>query len=174
MLPSFAVFLTQTFDPPRLISLARSAVEAEVQGKPTQTSGKTPPRPVFVTIEIDGQVRGCRGDLRTRAKSLEEEVVLAARSAAAHDPRYRPLTPKDLKRYLVTVTVVGRLEPLGTIAMLTPEEGLVLKAGSRTGIVLPWEGKDPATRLKWAYRKAGVAEGSAVSLQKLIAERFRG
>lgn len=159
----------------RLIALARAAVVAEVNGVSAPREAKaTPAKPVFVTIEIGGQVRGCRGDLTTRARSLEEEIVLAARAAAAHDPRYRPLSRQELKRFLVTVTVVERAEPIEDLRSLTPSEGLVLRSGGRTGVVLPWEGKDPATRLDWAYKKAGVTKSAPVSLHRLIAERFRG
>jgi hypothetical protein len=40
--------------------------------------------------------------------------------------------------------------------------------------VLPWEGKDPRIRLKWAYQKAGVAIGASANLYRLTATRFRG
>ena len=170
-----ALASAQSYDERRLVEIARGAVVAAVQGtKAAKPGGSTTARPVFVTIEIDGRVRGCRGDLTARARSLEEEVALAARSAAAHDPRYRPLSPGDLKRFLVTVTVVDRTEPLRGVGGLTPEDGLVLKVGGKTGIVLPWEGKDPQVRLDWAYRKAGVGKGSGASLERLVARRFRG
>lgn len=171
-----AVGWSQSYAPHLLIDIARNAVNAEVLGSRTvpKISGTIPAKPVFVTIEVNGAVRGCRGALATRFNSLEAEILQAARSAAAHDPRYRPLSKEELKQFLVTVTVVERLEPINSVSGLTPEDGLVLKSGNRTGIVLPWEGKDPATRLKWAYRKAGVAEGSSVSLQRLIAQRYRG
>jgi AMMECR1 domain-containing protein len=100
-----------------------------------------------------------------------------ARSAAAFDPRYRPLTRDDLRDFLVTVTIIERLEPMekSAIGSLTPEHGLVLKTtGGKTGVVLPFEGKDPKVRLTWAYRKAGVAENVACNLQRMFAERFRG
>src|SRR5215212_10150835 len=95
--------VAQTPDEKALIELARSAVVAEVTGKKLSKSDrKSPPKPVFVTIESKGQVIGCRGTLEVRSASLEEEIVLAARSAAAHDPRYKPLSPADLKSFLVT------------------------------------------------------------------------
>lgn len=162
-------------DDARLVAIARAAVESEVRGAAPPSIGfRSCARPVFVTIEVAGTVRGCRGDLTTRTQSLEEEVALAARAAATHDPRYRPLSPAELSKFLVTVTVVSRTEPLGDVRSLTPEDGLILRSNGRTGIVLPWEGKDPLVRLDWAYRKAGVGRGASVVLDRLVATRVRG
>jgi MEMO1 family protein len=159
----------------RLIQLARSAVVAEVLHRPLpqpQTGSAT--LPVFVTIEIHGAVRGCRGGLETRTPTLENEVILEARSASQHDPRYKPLQVADLASFKVTVTLVDRVEPIDSVEGLTPEQGLVLKSGDRTGVVLPLEGRDATTRLHWAFRKAGVPEGTPVQLFRLSARRFRG
>lgn len=164
-------------DEARLIGLARAGIRAQVRGEAApKFDSKTPARPVFVTIERAGQVVGCRGGLRARTASLEAEVVAAARSAASADPRYRPLSPAQLQNFRVTVTVVQAQIPLDASAIsgLGREDGLVLQAGNRTGIVLPWEGSDPATRLSWAYQKAGVARGARCRLFRLKAERFAG
>lgn len=160
-----------------LIAVARQSVAAAVRGQsaPAPQNGEAA-RPVFVTIERRGQVCGCRGNLRARAASLQEEVALAARSAARADPRYRPLVPADLNDFLVTVTVVEKQRPLeiGALGSLQRDEGLVLQSGNKIGVVLPWEGSDPRVRLGWAYKKAGVAPGSSCRLYRLIAARFRG
>jgi AMMECR1 domain-containing protein len=165
----------QVYNESRLIQIARQAVVSEVTGKSSSLPPEgTLPRPVFVTIEVAGQVRGCRGELTIRGRSLESEVALAARAAAAHDPRYRPLSPLETKRFLVTVTIVERQETIESVNGLRAEDGLILKSGGRTGIVLPWEGRDPAIRLDWAYRKAGVPRERSVVLSRLVAQRFRG
>ena len=159
----------------RYVDLARLTIRAEVLGKPHPNApalGGT--RPVFVTIEVGGRVRGCRGSLDKLELSLEAEIVRSARAAAAHDPRWTPLKPKELDTMKVTVTVIDRLEPIASVASLKPEDGLVLELGKRAGIVLPWEGKDPRIRLEWAYRKAGVPEGSPATLRRMIATRFIG
>ena len=158
----------------KYIEIARKAVVAAVQGSVFSPKGNGKPVPVFVTIERKGAVIGCRGSLKPRSASLEQGIADAARSAAQHDPRYRPLQSGDLKEFLVTVTLVQRLEPLRNVSGLTREDGLVLTQGSKVGIVLPWEGKDPKVRLSWAYRKAGVLEGSDCKLERLVAVRFRG
>jgi AMMECR1 domain-containing protein len=162
-----------------LIALARGAVRAAVEGRAAPAvSGTEPAQGVFVTVErgATGEVVGCRGSLLPRCRSLEEELAQAARSAAAYDPRYKPLTPAVLRDFRVTVTLVDRLEPLdrAAIAALTPEDGLVLRAGDKTGVVLPYEGRDPRVRLRWAYRKAGIPEGAPCSLLRMAARRFRG
>jgi len=164
-------------EPSPIVVLARDAVRAEVLGQQAPAPhAATPPQPVFVTIERRGRILGCRGTLESRSRSLEQEVLLAARAAAGHDPRYRPLTSGDLDGFLVTVTRVERLEPISQddVPSLTPDQGLVLRAGEAVGVVLPWEGKDPRVRLEWAYRKAGVRQGTGVRLFRMIAERERG
>jgi|SRR5579862_9725412 len=177
MLQAFALICAgaQSIDQNKLLAIAHQAIEREVRCELSQGYGtQTPARPVFVTIELNGVVLGCRGSLLARSTCLEEEVAQDARAACAHDPRYRPLTLADLDRILVTVTVVSDQQPIASVEGLTPAEGLVLVSGSRTGVVLPWEGKDPRTRLDWAYRKAGVPKGSPVTLYRMTAERFRG
>ena len=160
---------------PTLVAFAKQVVVATVKGEPMpkdEIDGMA--KPVFVTIERGGKILGCRGTLRARTARLGDEIRTSAQSAAAHDPGYRPLEAKDLDGFLVTVTLVDRLEPMSGVAGLRPDDGLVLTAGGKQGIVLPWEGKDPQTRLRWAYQKAGVAIGSAARLERMIAERWRG
>ncbi len=162
-------------DGPRLVHLARAAVRAEVLRQPLPKPPLLgPSRPVFVTVEVAGRVRGCRGSLDRLEPSLAAEIVHAARAAAAHDPRWTPLAAKELAAMKVTVTVIDRLEPIASVSTLTPDQGLVLDAGKTKGVVLPWEGKDPRVRLQWAYRKARVPEGSPATLHRMFASRFQG
>lgn len=159
----------------RLLSIAHRAIERQVEGKPPEaTAGGPSAEPVFVTIERSGVVIGCRGDLTPRTASLDDEVAQEARAACAHDPRYRPLSVGDLRNLLVTVTIVHGQDRIESVDGLQPGDGLVLESNGRTGVVLPWEGKDPQIRLDWAYRKAGVSKSSPVVLFRLRAERFRG
>ena len=150
----------------------RAAVAEVRHSEPPALPGAHPVKPVFVTIEIGGNVHGCRGSLETRSQSLESEIILAAQSAAAHDPRYQPISLKQLGNFKVTITIVEARRQISDVDDLAPVDGLALESGARWGIVLPWEGKDPRIRLQWAYRKAGVAEGTPANLYRLIAERF--
>ena len=172
MLLLAAVWLSSVND---CVRLAKETVIAAVRSTPLpKTKILSTAKPVFVTIEVNGSVRGCRGTLLPQSANLGDEIRRAAEGAAIHDPRYQPLRVSDLLRMAVTVTIVDRLESIPSVAGLRREDGLVLRSGNRTGIVLPWEGFDADTRLQWAYKKAGVAPGSSVQLQRLTGERYRG
>jgi len=167
--------LAFAYDQKALINLAKSTIRAEVENKkPPKAQQHYPARPVFVTISTANRILGCRGSLESRTDSLESEVILAARSAARHDPRYPPINAADIAKIEVTITVIDALITINSVDALRPEDGLVLRSGSKIGVVLPWEGKDPKTRLKWAYKKAGVDFGSPCTLQLMKAERFKG
>ena len=163
-----------------LIAVARAAVRNAVTGvsatRTTDDLTHLPAQAVFVTIERKGSVVGCRGTLHPHTASLVAEVMSAARSAATTDPRYRPLTSADLSQFLVTVTIIERLEPIDRVAArsIGPADGLALEAGGKIGVVLPWEGRDPATLLHWGYRKAGISEDTPCTLWRVVARRFRG
>lgn len=152
---------------------AYQTVEALLRGETLSVpKTKTPAKGVFVTIESQGNVVACRGALTPSEPTLELEIQKAARSATMFDPRYHRVNLGS-KQFKVTLTIVGRQEPLGAIQNLQPKDGLVLRSSKGVGVVLPWEGRDPATRLKWAYKKANTPEGTSVSLSRLIAERYR-
>lgn len=128
---------------------------------------------MFVTLEVGNQVRGCSGSLAPRLPQRWQEAEDALRRAL-HDTRYRPIQRGELSRVRISVTVVHHLEPLEDIRLLGgTEQGLVLQTpDGRQGVVLPYEGRNPIERLRWAYRKAGVAEGTPVQIYCLRAERF--
>lgn len=158
-----------------LIRYAHQVVASEVRRTPSppiENLGQV--APVFITLEVDGVIRGCRGSLTVRTASLAAEIAEAARSATRNDPRYKPLVAKELDRLKITVTLVERLEPIEWPDYLSPEHGLVFRSGSKVGVVLPWEGKDPEVRRTWAYRKAGVPVGSPGSFWRMSGQRFRG
>jgi AMMECR1 domain-containing protein len=148
-------------------------VEALLSGRAAPAlKGEDAPKGVFVTIEIGNEVVGCRGALEPTETTLGKQIARACTEAALHDPRYGPVRLRG-RAFKVTLTVIERLEPIGDARQVVPAEGLVLRAGEKVGVVLPWEGKDPMVRLEWAYKKAGVKLGAPAQLQRMVAERWR-
>jgi AMMECR1 domain-containing protein len=117
-------------------------------------------------------VRACRGTLSPQASSLQAEIQRIARSAALHDPRYGPVQLKG-RPFSITLTRVSRLEPIEDVQSLLPEHGLVLYQNEKTGVVLPFEGRDPKIRLEWAYKKAKANPREPVRLERMFASRER-
>ena len=131
---------------------------------------------VFVTVEKRGEVtpRGCRGTLQPISRSLAEEIVRNSIAACSRDRRVVPLRLTELPHCLISLTVVLSARPISSLAQHdAARNGLVARRGSKIGIVLPFEGRDAATQLNWARRKAGLKENDSAQLYELVAVRFR-
>jgi len=137
-----------------LIGLARQAIEGELgrSTEPTDACGEwlawlQEPAATFVTLELDGRLRGCIGSLEAQ-RSLRDDVTGNARSAAFEDPRFPSLTAQELDGLGVEVSVLSEPEPIECcseaelLAALRPGvDGLVLECGSHRSTFLPqvWE-----------------------------------
>ena len=92
---------------------------------------------VFVTLHLDGRLRGCIGRFES-ASSLHATIREMTRSAAFSDPRFPPLSRKEALRMEIEVSV---LSPLKRIASLDEfklgRDGIYMIKGSRHGTFLP-------------------------------------
>lgn len=119
----------------------------------------------FVTLEIDGRLRGCIGSM-TAHRALVADVVANAVRAAVADRRFEPLTPQALDAAEIRVSVLSRPRQIACadeaelLAQLVPgETGLILAEGDRRALFLPsvWSGlPDPAAFVRALRRKAGL------------------
>jgi len=138
-----------------LVSLARSAVEAEV-------CGAVPPRPqssaglmgerrgCFVTLTNRGRLRGCIGTFEPH-RPLGEMIVEMARSAA-RDPRFvmDPITPGELSQLTVEVSILSPLEETDEPESLqVGTHGIYIVSGGRSGCFLP----EVATDMGWSAQE---------------------
>ncbi|HVF09921.1 MAG TPA: AMMECR1 domain-containing protein [Abditibacteriaceae bacterium] len=165
-----------------MLSLARRAMTQYLQhGTMLRAPAHLPPilrrrAAVFVTVENRWKIapRGCRGTLQPSTPTLADEIIRNSIAACSRDRRVAPLRLAELPQCLISLTVVLRVQPLSSIAGHDPDNnGLIAQSGSRIGIVLPYEGRDAAVQLKWAKRKAGLADDAPAQLSELIAVRFR-
>ena len=136
-----------------LVNLARTTVKKYLEtGEPPKPPANTPPKlfencGVFVTLNKlkngTKQLRGCIG-LPYPTNPLVEAVIDAAVSAATQDPRFEPLTPKELDSIVFEVSV---LTPPEEVVVDNPQEylnnikvgehGLIVEKGFRKGLLLP-------------------------------------
>jgi AmmeMemoRadiSam system protein B/AmmeMemoRadiSam system protein A len=123
-------------------------------------------RRTFVTLEIDGQLRGCVGSLLA-ANPLVADVVANTYKAAMQDPRFQAMTSHELGKARVTISILSHLRPMtfGSDAelmeKLRPEtDGLAIHAGARRALFLPkvWDVlPQPPDFLHHLKQKAGLS-----------------
>jgi len=149
-----------------LIAISRSSVEEAVTGgelkwDPTGASGNLREEAaVFVTIRKDDQLRGCVGSV-VPVQSLGAAVASAARNAAIGDPRFPPVTLKELPELHFEISVLSPFRRVSdTREIQVGEHGLWIEKGRYQGLLLPqvatehnW---DRATFLEETCIKAGL------------------
>jgi AmmeMemoRadiSam system protein A len=125
------------------------------------------PRATFVTLHLEGRLRGCVGSLEAQ-RPLVADVAESAWSAAFRDPRFDPLDRAELRGLAISISVLGPLEPLAVaseqelVARLRPGvDGLLLRQGRLRGTLLPavWRHvADAREFVREVKRKAGLPE----------------
>ncbi|MGQ9365715.1 AmmeMemoRadiSam system protein B [Azospirillum sp. ST 5-10] len=141
-------------------------------------------RRTFVTLEVDGSLRGCIGTLAP-VEPLIRDVVGNTLKAAVQDPRFPPLSAAELPRVTLTVSILSHDRPVAfadeaaLLADLRPhEDGLIVRDRGRSALFLPkvWsalpERRDFLRHLK---AKAGLApdrESGTLRAFRFAAETF--
>lgn len=114
---------------------------------------------VFVTLKMDGQLRGCIGTIQGRTESIADEIIQNAISAGLEDPRFNPVSKKELNKIQYSVDVLKDAEPIEDMGELdTKRYGVIVKKGRKSGLLLPnLEGVNrPQDQVSIALKKAGI------------------
>ncbi|MBU2611402.1 MAG: AmmeMemoRadiSam system protein A [Chloroflexi bacterium] len=137
-----------------LLRLARQALESGVRGQPLPALDAATLSPTlradgasFVTLTVQGELRGCIGVLEP-CQSLAEDVREHAVAAALQDYRFPPVEEHELAQIEIEVSRLSLPEPLDyttaedLLARLRPGvDGVILRDGFRRATFLPqvWE-----------------------------------
>jgi uncharacterized protein len=136
-----------------LVNLARKTVELYLEKHTILKPPKETPQKllaqcgVFVTISSitrgQKELRGCIG-YPYPTSPLVEAVIDSAINAATQDPRFDPLTPKELGTVVFEVSVLTPPELVETSnpqeyvkKIILGEDGLIIEQGYRKGLLLP-------------------------------------
>jgi len=138
----------------------------------------------FVTLTRNGQLRGCIGSL-VASRPLRDDVIDNAQLAALNDPRFLPLSARDLPAIAIEVSVLSPSEPMeftsheDALAQLRPGiDGVIMSAGRRRATFLPqvWdELASPELFMAHLMRKAGLSPtywGDDVRLSRYTVTAF--
>jgi len=164
------------------LRLARMAVECYVR------EGRAPALPgrpegllaekagVFVSLKLEGQLRGCIGTFQPTQPNVAAEIIRNAISSACRDPRFLPVTAEELPRLQYSIDILSRPEPVEDMSQLDPSRyGVIVQSGSRRGLLLPdLEGVSTVEdQVAIARRKAGIPPGAPIQLQRFTVRRIR-
>ena len=95
------------------------------------------PMGAFVTLKINGALRGCIGRFFSE-EPLYNVVSESAISSAFEDPRFSPLTKNEYKVTNIEITVIGPLKKINNInEIVLGKHGIYIKKGLRAGTMLP-------------------------------------
>jgi len=164
-----------------LVRLARRTVEAFVRKdevvRPKRLSAEMKQRAgVFVSIHKLGELRGCIGTFEPQHANVAEEIVANAISSAMRDPRFSPVTKKELKKLDYSIDVLSRPEPVESIEQLDPKRyGVIVEAGWRKGLLLPdLEGVNTVEeQVRICRLKAGIEPDEEVKLYRFEVKRYK-
>lgn len=130
----------------------------------------------FVTINRNGQLRGCIGNI-TSAMPLFQSVINNAISACSKDRRFRPMTEAEINDIDVEITILSPLEPLGDVEDIEiGRHGLYITKGRNSGLLLPQVAKEYGWSrerfLEQVSRKAGLPKDAwkSANLYRFTAE----
>jgi AmmeMemoRadiSam system protein A len=164
-----------------LVSLAKSAVENYIFEKKIISPPEDLPEEflkkragTFVTIEKNGELRGCIGTYLPIRENIAKEVIHNAIAAATEDWRFGPIQKEELPYLSYTVYILSEPELVKDISELDPKKyGVIVKSipispsGDvvfnghfipKTGVLLPdLEGVDTVEKQIFiACQKAGI------------------
>ncbi|MCL2736014.1 MAG: AmmeMemoRadiSam system protein A [Propionibacteriaceae bacterium] len=153
-----------------LVGLSRSMIAQHLGLVSPEPAGPAPewlasPGASFVTLRIDGELRGCIGSLAAY-RSLDEDVRGNAVAAAFQDPRFPPLSAREFRDVSVEVSVLSEPVPMPVTtkedllsSLRVGVDGVILSAGRHRATFLPqvWdELPTPESFIGHLLRKAGL------------------
>ncbi len=156
-----------------LLNLARRTLETHYQNGKTLSVDKSEvpeklkqERGVFVTLEKNGQLRGCIGYILPNSP-IYQAVIENALNAALNDNRFTPVTADELDELTIEISILtlpAELEVSNSsdyLKKLRPEvDGVIIKQDSYQSTYLPqvWEDlSSPEEFLSSLCQKAGLS-----------------
>ncbi|MBN2293877.1 MAG: AmmeMemoRadiSam system protein A [Pirellulales bacterium] len=125
-------------------------------------------RACFVTLRLDGKLRGCIGSMLPE-NPLYKAVIHMANRAATHDTRFHPVSADEVDKLHIEISVLSEPKPL---EFSSPEDlldklqvgidGVVLKLGLQSATFLPQVWKQLTNKREFLSRlceKARLAPG---------------
>ena len=148
----------------------------------------------FVTIEKNGDLRGCIGTYLPTRENIAEEIIHNAVAAATEDYRFGPIQEKEFSFLSYTVYILSEPELIKDLKELEPKKyGIIIKTMpitrpngadvvfnghfvAKTGLLLPdLEGVDTIEKqISIACQKGGIdPEKEKILIYRFTVEKYK-
>ena len=94
-------------------------------------------RATFVTLTLDGKLRGCIGSLQAK-RSLIDDLIHNSIASAIGDPRFKPLSKEEFEKIKIEISLLTPAENLEYSDFKDLEKKLI---PNRHGVILELNGK---------------------------------
>ncbi|MDI9512543.1 MAG: AmmeMemoRadiSam system protein A [Eubacteriales bacterium] len=131
-------------------------------------------RGVFVSLKVNGDLRGCIGTIFPTTESLAHEIIRNAVEAGVRDPRFYAVKDHELAQISFSVDVLTEPEPAKKEDLDPKTYGIIVKADGRRGLLLPdLEGVDTIEdQIAIALQKAGIRADQDYKLSRFKVIRY--
>ncbi len=148
-----------------LLATARESIKSHLENRQGIFSAGTEkiktPLGSFVTLHINGRLRGCIGHILP-VEALIEDIRILAGESAFRDPRFPSVTLEELEMIDIEISVLSPLEISSPDKIVVGKHGIIMKNGYNSGVLLPQvpteQGWDREEFLTQTCRKAGMWE----------------
>jgi hypothetical protein len=151
-----------------LLEVARDTLECCVKGqKPELKSGEytlsqtlKKKRGVFVTLNKNGNLRGCIGHIQPR-EQLFDAVIDNTINSSMNDGRFKPVSEDELSDIEIDISVLSPIKKIsGADKFITGKHGIIIRLGNMSAVFLPQvateQGWDREETLAHLCNKAGL------------------
>ena len=152
-----------------LLRIARESLESAVRGGARPKTRRTDAPPctlakmgAFVTLNdrATGALRGCIGEIMPM-RPLVDAVAARAVDSALHDPRFMPVSERELGGIRVEISALTPPRPVASWRdIVLGRDGMTLEKGDAFAVFLPQvapeQGWDLETTLSFLSQKAGL------------------
>jgi len=124
-----------------LLHIARTRIRSLLENTPDPpihvSNSLAIPCGAFVTLRLDGELRGCVGYVEPRLP-LDRTVAEVSAKSAFDDPRFPPLTIEEFRRTEIEISVLTPLRRVENPQSIeVGVHGVVIECGIRRGLLLP-------------------------------------
>jgi len=126
----------------RLLEIARTTMEGYITAGKAPEFTETDPELVkvkgaFVTLNYKGELRGCIGNIIGQGPLFRTVRDMAIESSTS-DPRFPPVTAKELKDIHIEISVLTEPQRITDVnAIIMGKHGVIVRRGFSSGVFLP-------------------------------------